>query len=375
MKPALAPVQKKPVRRRLKGVYFFLRYVIDEFLTDNCSHLAASISYYAFFSLFPLTLAAISILGWLTRDPAIESDVISAVTGALPIESGYIESTIRGVRGAWEATGIVAIIGLLWGGSSVFNATRKALNAAWGVRRPRPFLVERFMELSMMTGLGLLLMVSFGVTLALGIVRQYSIESMEIEFLTDDQFWNMMPILATTFVAFVAFMCLYKFVPHTNVRWRDVWIGALLAAIGFEATKQLFVWYTTSHPEHYNALYGFTGAAIAVMVWIYLSAFIMLFCAKLTAVYARVRAGERLGRPAGVDASTLEYLGPLQAPVENVLLRSRQMIEGSVQSLTPTTWFGIQDTTEKTAENDESDMPLKRPKPTHHRPSRRRRKK
>ncbi|MDY6912386.1 MAG: YihY/virulence factor BrkB family protein [Chloroflexota bacterium] len=288
MKRRLSLIKQYRRKAKLKELFYFMKEVVDEFLTDNCTHLSASISYYAFFSIFPLTLAFISILGILSSDPEVEIKVIDTVGKILPVSSEDITSTIRSVSGTWGATGIVAIIGLLWGGSAVFNAIRKSLNAAWGVRTPRPFLVERLMELSMMMGVGILLLLSFGITAAVHIAQNFSVTFVGSSFFGGDFFWNAMLVLLTTVLTFVTILVLYRLVPNTRVRWRDIWGGALLAAAGFEGVKQVFVWYATTY-AHYNLIYGSVGTIIALMVWIYFSAVIFLFCAKLTSVYSRRR--------------------------------------------------------------------------------------
>ena len=273
---------------RSRKVVAFLREVVNEFLTDNCPHLAASISYYFLLSLFPLTLALISVLGFLSRSPETETRVIRAIGDFLPLSSEYITRTIRGVIDSRGTTGAIATIGLLWGGSSVFNAIRKSLNTAWGIRKPRPFFVERAMELGMILGVGLLLLVSFGITTAVRVIQRFSLSVGGISFFNGDFLWHAILILLSIALSFVTFLFLYRFIPNTRVRWGDVWGGALLAAVGFEAAKQIFVWYATNF-AHYNLIYGPVGTLIALLIWAYVSAVILLFCAKLTSVYSRLR--------------------------------------------------------------------------------------
>jgi membrane protein len=337
----LSPAKKRRARRNSKKLFHFLRDVVNEFLTDNCPHLAASISYYTLFCLFPLTLAAIAILGWLTSDPNVESKVIDADSDFLPESSGFTTKTIQSINNSWEATGVVAIIGLLWGGSAIFNATRKALNAAWGVWEPRPFFVDRFLELCMMMGLGVLLLTSLGVTAALSVVRKYSSDTVDNAFVNGDFLWNAALILVTAGLAFVTFLLLFKFIPNTKVRWSDVWGGALMAAIGFEGAKQLFVWYTTNH-SLYNAVYGTMGALIALMVWIYVSAFIMLLCAKMTSVYSRSRMIEEPPKFTAVEetSDTAIYPGSWQASVEDAHAKGGRMIGDALPSFSSVSWLG-----------------------------------
>lgn len=265
-----------------------LRVAGKEFLTDNCLHLSASISYYMFFCIFPLSLAFISILGFISGSPQSETKVIEAIGDFLPVSSEFITGTIQDVVRTRGTTGAIATLGLLWGGTAVFNVLRRSVNIAWGIKKPRPFFVERAIELAMALGVGLLLLTSIGITTALSIVRQFNAAVLGIEFLNGAVFWQMLLTLLSIGLAFVTFLLLYKFVPYTRVQWRDVWGGALLAAVGFEIAKQVFVWYVAHH-AHHHLIFGPVGTIIALLLWSYVSAVIVLFCAKLTSVYSRSR--------------------------------------------------------------------------------------
>ena len=271
-----------PFKAFLKKWVLFFRDVVNEFLTDNCPHLAASISFYVLLSLFPLTLALVSILGFISRSPEMQARVIEGIANFLPISQEFITSSIESVvkTGTITATGIIGVIGLIIGGNAVFTAVRKSLNAAWGIRQPRPFLTERLVELSMMLGAALLIFLSLAMTSALRIAQQSNVVAF------GGIFWNIISSLIGAVIIFVVFLFLYKFVPNTKVRWRDIWLGALLAAIGFQVTQSVFVWYATNF-AHYNLIYGPIGSLIALLLWVYISAVIFLFCAKMTAVRSR----------------------------------------------------------------------------------------
>jgi membrane protein len=275
----------------MKRLIFFaimVKQAVHEFLTDNCTHLAAAISYYLLLSFFPLLLAAISILSFVSRDPNIEEKVKQTIAEVMPVSGEIVFMTIKGISPGLGAASAIAIIGLIWGGMAVFNAIRKSLNTAWGIKTPRPFMRERLIELLMMAGFGALLLISVGLTTAFKIVRGANIiifgqQLGEVGFI-----WQAMVVLASTAVAFAAFLFLYKFIPNTRVSWRHVWLGALVAAILFEIVKNIFVWFV-GHFATYNIVYGTAGTIIALLVWAYISAVIMLFCAKLISIYPRMK--------------------------------------------------------------------------------------
>ena len=105
----------KPIQNKANFVY----KVWQEFTADNCPLLAASISYYVLFSLFPLILVVISIAGFIFESSVREMQIISAIRNLLPVSSEFITNTVHGVVKARGAIGIIAALGLIWSGTSV----------------------------------------------------------------------------------------------------------------------------------------------------------------------------------------------------------------------------------------------------------------
>jgi len=271
-----------------KELMSLMKVVVKEFFIDNCPQLAAAVSFYLLFSLFPLALVIICVTGFILKSPTAQEQLISGIGDLIPISSTFITSTITGVVSARGTLGIFAIIGLLVGGLSVFYSVSKSLNAAWGIHQPRTFVRERLVVFCMMVGAGLLLLVSILLTTGLKVVHQLEIPVLGSVFLKDIVFWHFVVFVTGVAIVFVVFLLLYRFVPNTRVQWKDVWPGALAAAICFEVTKFAFVWFVGNF-IHYNVVYGPIGTLIALLMWVYISAVILLFCAKFTAVYARQR--------------------------------------------------------------------------------------
>ena len=271
-----------------KELMSFMKEAVKEFFVDNCTQLAAAVSFFLLFSLFPLALVAISVTGFILKSPTAQEQLISGIGDLIPISSTFITSTITGVVSARGTLGIFAIIGLLVGGLSVFYSVSKSLNAAWGIHQPRTFLRERLVDFCMMVGAGLLLLISISLTAGFRVVGQLNLPAWGSMFLTNVLFWHCLVFFISAVLTFVVFLFLYRFVPNTPVRWRDIWGGALAAAICFEGTKFFFLWFVGNFGR-YNLIYGPIGALIALLMWTYVSAVIFLFCAKLTSVYARRR--------------------------------------------------------------------------------------
>jgi membrane protein len=307
-----------------------IKGAVNEFLADNCPHLAAGISYYLLLSLFPLVLAAISIFGFIVREEDVANKVVDAVTSFIPVSTDWVKGAILTISNTWGGAGIIATIGLLWAGMAVFNAVRKSLNTAWGVKQPRPFLHERFMEFLMMIGFGALLLISVGLTAAFRIIREASLPVFGESLMEGSLLWHSAIIAISVFITFLAFLFLYKLIPNTKVHWRHAAIGALAAAILFEITKNIFVW-SMANFVTYTIVYNFVGNVIALMTWVYVSAIILLFCAKITSYYPRIRhslAEEALG-----DESAKEKLVRLAPSAPAIFVNMSSLTTGGVGAL------------------------------------------
>lgn len=269
-------------------VRFVLFWVntVNEFLDKNCPYIAAAIAFHTLFSIFPLLLAIISVLGYLSPSTQEEQlELAMRVADIIPVSSDLIGQTVSSVVSARVITGIASILGLLWAATAVFGAIRKGINAAWGITKPRPFLKERLIDFALVIGAGTLLLIVLFSSPALGIVREAAgIWAPESEFF-NHVIWNIVARLLLPALAFATFLVLYKFLPNAPVKLNHVWAGALLASLAFDAANLCFVWYVQNY-GHYNLLYGSVGTIVAMLTWVYLSANILLFGALVTSQYS-----------------------------------------------------------------------------------------
>jgi membrane protein len=286
----------------LEGELVFARLVltcsdaVNDYLGKNCPYMAGAISFYTLFSIIPLLLAVVSALGFLLGDRTHEEqlDLAARISAVLPISSEFISEAVKSVVEAKKITGIASFFGMLWAATAVFGAIRKGVNAAWGIRKPRPFLKERLIDFALVLGAGVLLLAvlfmgpAVGLLLkpAVGVVREVTLAlAPETDGLVVVP-WTWVPQLLSPVLSFLTFLVLYRYLPNTEVRLGDVWPWALLASLAFYGTTQGFVWYVKSYSV-YNLVYGSVGAVLALLTWVYLSANIVLLGALSTSRYAR----------------------------------------------------------------------------------------
>lgn len=260
-----------------------------EFSADNGTLLAASVSFNLLLSLFPLALAAVYIAGSLAASPNMQEQVIRGLGYLLPVSRQLIASTISHNAAARGAMGIVALIVLIYGGLSFFNSVRVSLNTVWGIHNPHRIFKAQLINVIMMIGAAVLLFLSVLITAMFSIIYEPGMQAKGAEFMRSPLALRILANILATGLAFVVFLLLYKFIPGKRPKWKDIWIGALTAAIFFEVTKIIFILYVRIFSP-YDLVYGSMGALIAFLMWTYFSTLVFLFIAKVTHVNLEMRA-------------------------------------------------------------------------------------
>ncbi len=261
----------------------FLSDALSDFLSKNCPYISGAISFYFLFSFFPLVLGFISIMGYLSGSEEQQVKLADTITSIIPVSQVFVSDLVGDIVSSRALTGITGLIALFWASTAAFGAIRKGINSAWGINKTRPFIEERIIDFSLVLGAGLMLMFILFIpaVLAFGkeIIDVYS-EIVEIDFELG-LFWQIIERLVIPILTFITFLSLYKFLPNTQVRFSDVWSGALFSTVAFEIAKLIVVWYVGVAPI-YNTVYGTVGAIMALMAWVYISALILLFGALIS---------------------------------------------------------------------------------------------
>ena len=268
----------------------FLVESINTFLLRNCSHIAGAIAFYMLFSLFPLFLAMISVLGFVFGPEAEHEELAVRLAETLPISSEFISETMHEVVKTRAITGAASVLGLFTAATAAFGAIRKGINAAWGISQTRPFIKERLIDFALVLGAGLLLIATLFSAPVLGVLREIILFlAPETVYLTNFV-WALTPALIFLVSAFCICAVLYRYLPNTEVRMAQVWPGALLAAVALTGVSEALVWYFSAFPLAYNVIYGSVGYIMALLTWAYMSAIILLFGALMTASYSQYAA-------------------------------------------------------------------------------------
>jgi membrane protein len=289
------------------------------FNADKAQRLAASIAYGTMFSLAPLFIVLIAIAGIVlgigngghghqTAEDALLAQIRQgAGTAAEQAVRELITSAFNKPRQGLVAQ-IVGWVTFLLGASALFGALQDALNAIWGVEGTqggwRQMLRDRLASVGMIAVLGFLLLVSFALNAGTTVIaaRFASI----VPFAGGAAIVTIASWAISLALATVIFALIFKVLPDVSIAWRDVWLGAAVTAVLFLIGQALIALYFTF--AGVTSAYGAAGSLLALLLWIYYSALILLFGAEFTKVYAgdaRTVADSNIRtliqRPAGID--------------------------------------------------------------------------
>lgn len=271
-----------------------LRRASANFLDDRALHLAAGVAYFALVSLFPILLLAFSAFGLVLRDEGLRRRILDALVDGLPVHTPIVEDALASLAGGGAAVGAAALAGAVWAASALAASMRAALGVAFGVERERPFLRARLIDVAIAPALGLLLLLSLALTTGWRVAQAEADDLGVFSELTP--VWEAGATAIAGAMSFLAFLFLYRVLPHVpGLSLRLLWPAALLAAAGFEGFKLGFAFYVSNFPN-YDVVYGSLGGAVALLVWVYVSAAVLLFGAEVAAVlHGARRDGEVRG--------------------------------------------------------------------------------
>ncbi|HMS33924.1 MAG TPA: YihY/virulence factor BrkB family protein [Ignavibacteria bacterium] len=260
-----------------------------QFLDDKGFKMAAALSYYAAFSIGPLLIIVITVVGIFFGEEAARGEIsgqISYITGKEGAE--IIETIIKGASN--KTTGIIAgalsILFVILGSVGVFVELQESLNIIWGVES-KPgrgiwgFVKNRLVSFSMVVATGFLLMVSLIINSVINLLYN----------LLGSYFNTILPAsevinIVTSFVVItLLFAMIFKYLPDVIISWKYVWFGSVITSVLFSVGKYFIGLYLGN--SSYSSTYGAAASVVILFIWIYYSGIILFLGAEFTQVYRK----------------------------------------------------------------------------------------
>lgn len=263
-----------------------MRFALCRYFEERAPESAASMAFYAVFSLFPLLLLLVIAGKLVISGFGLEDDVLGLVLTVFPPAFGDLIQ--RNVTGALAAGGAVAgaagLVGLVWSAASGFSVLSISLNRAWMGARPINAILARLRALAIvgsLVGILALALVSRAVIRLLPLVGAALGRPVRM-----DALGRLQPV---PLLVFATLLLLYRLVPRRKVQWLPAIVGALFASAAALAVTWAFTLFLSSGFATYRLVYGPLEALIAFLTWVYAIAIVVLFGAYLGAALAEHR--------------------------------------------------------------------------------------
>lgn len=286
----LASTRAPPLllRPRMGKYLTVAKETFTEFGQDKAPRLGAALAYYTIFSIGPLLLIAISMAGIFFGDEAAQGR-ISGELGKVfgPEMARAMEQMVQAAHK--EKAGVIAtiigIVTLLFGASGVFGQLKDALNTIWNVEPKKAagvmgFVKERFLSMSMVLGIGFLLLVALVIDAVVSAMGH-----MFEQYVGGEALMHAIQLVVSFAIITVLFAAIFRILPDLRIAWHDVWLGATLTSLLFVLGKFALGLYLGKAAV--GSSYGAAGSLVVLLIWVYWSAQILFLGAEFTQVYAR----------------------------------------------------------------------------------------
>ena len=278
--------------------------MIKKFGDDHGGRLAALVAYYSFFSLFPLLLVFVTVLGFVLQGhPGAQRSIEHSVLAQFPIIGQKI--TPHALHGRTVAL-VLGLLTSLWAGLGVTQAAQHALDTVWAVPlKHRPdFIYSRLRGLALLISLGVLFVVS---SLASGLVLGG----------LGGPLLKVAGIALSLLLNVALFTAAFRLMTADTVPTRCLWAGVLFAAVFWEILQVVGGVYIGYVLKNTSGTYAQFGFVIALLIWLHLGAQLTLIAAEINVVLNRRLWPRSLLSPAvPADEKTLTALAKLEERAE-----------------------------------------------------------
>lgn len=263
-----------------------------EFYNSNNLTFAASIAYYTLLSMFPFLLLVLSVLARVrVNGTAGGLTLLDLVSNVLPSRFEFLAAQLSTLSSTPLNLSVVGTVVTLWASMGVFGAITSAVNHAWGVEKNYSFLTHKLVAFVMMMTAGILAIVALTLAGAAQVVQAGWFAAILERYPHLHQLSGLVYANGIT-LAFISVVgMVYYFVPNTHVRLRDVWFGAIFAGVLWRLAFSGFAFYVRDLSRF--TVHGSVAAVIVFLLWVYLSAVILLYGVEVTAAWARLRLEKR----------------------------------------------------------------------------------
>jgi membrane protein len=284
-------------RPRVGSLKAMIKATGSNWLSDQASSISAALAFYSAFSIAPLLVIAVAVIGWIVGAQSADAFIGQQLkllfgdsTAKMVVEAMHAAQKTQGI---WAT--IVSVVTLIIGATTVFSALESALRQIWGTGVNegggwRGFLRTRIVSFGFILAVGFLLLISLTMTTALSGLRGWVAQRYEALVAV----LGVLEFVVSTALGTGLIALMYRYLPAVRLSWRHVLIGALVTTLLFQAGRWGIGLYLgrATQPSTFGAAASFA----ALLLWLYYSAQIFLFGAEFTAVLGGTRVQKKKER-------------------------------------------------------------------------------
>lgn len=265
-----------------------LKRAFFEWRARNPALIAAGLAYFSLFSLIPLTVLTIAVVGHLFQGSDASQMVISELADIFSPEAAQSISLILGrVQRSAIPAGAFSVVILIWFGSRLFIQLQRALTSVWGITPPnsrmgrvKNYLGNQVRAMCATVGFGLLAFIFLMVDVILAYFRDFL-----VAYIPNELALRILPtatLLASLVLFTLAFATIYRWLPAAHPGWPAVWSGAGVSSVLFALGRLGMSFYL--HRRNFLSLFGAAGSVVVILIWVYYSMQLLLFGAMFASV-------------------------------------------------------------------------------------------
>ncbi len=287
----------------MNTIWLLIKTTVNSWIDDYAPSMGAALSFYTLFSIAPLLLIVVAIIGLILGAETARAEIVGQLQALMGKESATtIQALLQNVNKPTEGilSSIVGFVLLLIGATSVFGELQNALDRIW--RAPERvqsagiwnLIRMRLLSFGMILGVGFISLVSLLVSAGLSAVTKWWAP---IFGQVDDKWLFLIAglnLLFSFIITTIMFALIYKLMPRVKIDWKDVLIGSVITSVLFTIGKWLIGIYIGT--SAIASGYGAAGSLVVLLIWVYYSAQIFLMGAEFTWVYANIYGSQKINK-------------------------------------------------------------------------------
>ncbi|WP_339889235.1 YihY/virulence factor BrkB family protein [uncultured Flavobacterium sp.] len=276
-------------KKNMAALFQVIKNAFEGFLEHKVLKMSAALAYTTMFSLGPLLLVILFLSDIFLGREAVEGTIYNQIKNFVgPASANQIQNIIENLALSNEGTlaGIIGVITLLIGATSVFAEIQDSINTIWGIKPKKKsgfwlYIKARLLSFGVIGSFGFILLVSLGITTIMDTLSnrffsQFSDVAFYLVYITNN--------LITFIIISLLFGAIFTILPDAEIKWRQVKLASFTTAILFMIGKFLISFYIAN--SNLQDVYGTAGSFVILMVWVYYSSVILYFGAEFAKSYA-----------------------------------------------------------------------------------------